>query len=54
MFCDICESPDHARLSCPKFRAAKGAMMPCGFVVEGLGFFHIPHVALAKQCTEAH
>jgi hypothetical protein len=54
MFCDICESPDHVRVRCPKFRVAKGAAVPCEFAVEGLGFFRIPHKSLAKQCTEAH
>jgi hypothetical protein len=38
---------------CPKFRAAKRMAVPCGFVVEGLGFFHIPHEASAKMHTEA-
>jgi hypothetical protein len=40
-------------LRCPKVGAAKGAAIPCGFAVEGLSFFHIPHESLAKQCTEA-
>jgi hypothetical protein len=53
MFCDICESPDHIRLRCPKLRAVKGATVPCGFAVEGLGFFHNPHESSTKQRTEA-
>jgi hypothetical protein len=52
MFCDICESPDHVRLRCPKFRAVKGAAVPCGFAVEGLGFLDIPFESLVKQCIE--
>jgi hypothetical protein len=35
-------------MRCPKVRAVKGAAMPCGFIVEGLGFFHIPHESLVK------
>jgi hypothetical protein len=52
MFCNICESPDHVRLRCPKFRAVKGAAVPCGFAVEGLGFLDIPFESLAKQRIE--
>jgi hypothetical protein len=48
MFCNICENPDHVWLRCAKFRAAKGAVVPCGFPVEGLGFFHTPHESSAK------
>jgi hypothetical protein len=53
MFCDICESQDHLRVWCPKFRAIKDVAVPCGFAVEGLGFFHIPHESSAKQLTKA-
>jgi hypothetical protein len=34
--------------------AAKGATEPCGFAIEGLEFFHIPHESSIKQCIEAH
>jgi hypothetical protein len=53
MYCDVCESMDHVRLRCPKVREVKGVVVPCGFAVEGLGFFHIPHESSAKQRTEA-
>jgi hypothetical protein len=53
MYCDICESLDHFRVRCPKYRAVKGAAVPCGFAVEGLGFFHTPHETSVKQRTEA-
>jgi hypothetical protein len=43
MYCDICASLDHVHPRCPKFRAVRMAAMPCGFAVEGLGFFHIQH-----------
>jgi hypothetical protein len=49
MYCDICESRDHIRPRCPKFRAAKQAAVPCGYAVEGLGFFHIAHDAIHKH-----
>jgi hypothetical protein len=42
MYCDICESLDHFRVRCPKYRAVKGAAVLCGFAVEGLGFFSYP------------
>jgi uncharacterized 2Fe-2S/4Fe-4S cluster protein (DUF4445 family) len=53
MYCDICESLDHSRVRCPKYRPVKGVAMSCGFAVEGLGFFHIPHETSVKQRTEA-
>jgi hypothetical protein len=49
MFCGVCESMDHVQVRCPKVRAVKGAAVPCGFAVEGLGFFHIPYESSVKQ-----
>jgi hypothetical protein len=53
MFCDICASHDHVRPRYPKFRAPKLAVVPCGYVVEGLGFFHVPHEISMRQRNEA-
>jgi hypothetical protein len=53
MYCDICEILDHSRVRCPKYRAVKGVAVPCGFAVDGLGFFHIPHETSVKQRTKA-
>jgi hypothetical protein len=53
MFCDICASHDHVRPRCPKFRTPKLAAVPCGYAVEGLGFFHVPHEISMRQRNEA-
>jgi hypothetical protein len=42
-YCDICESQDHVKPRCPKFRAIKGSVVPCRYAVAGLGFFHVTH-----------
>jgi hypothetical protein len=53
MYCDICASHDHVRPRCPKFRATKLAAAPCGFAVEGLGFFHVPFKSSLRQQRDA-
>jgi hypothetical protein len=53
MFCDICAAHDHVRPRCPKFRAPKLAAVSCGYVVEGFGFFHVPHEISMRQRNEA-
>jgi hypothetical protein len=52
MYCEICDRHDHLKPRCPKFRVAKMSGTPCGYVVDGLGFFHIPHDMSAKQRTD--
>jgi hypothetical protein len=52
MYCNICASHDLVRPRCPKFRAVKPSAMLCGYAVERLGFFHIPHELSQKQCSE--
>jgi hypothetical protein len=49
MFCEICESRDHIKPRSPKFRADKMDVVPRGYDVEGLGFFHIAHDASLKH-----
>jgi hypothetical protein len=56
MYCDICALQDHVRPRCPKLWAVKLPAMPCGtcgFAVEGLRFFHIPHELSQKQRNES-
>jgi hypothetical protein len=53
MYCDICASYYHVRPRCPKFWAVKLAAMSCGYVMEGLGFFHIPYELSHKQHSES-
>jgi hypothetical protein len=54
MYCDICASQDHVRLRCPKFWAARLAAVPCGYAVEGLGFFHVPFELSQQHRNETH
>jgi hypothetical protein len=51
--CDICKNSAHNTDHCPKFRETKPVALACGYAVDGLGFFHVPHVASQKQKTEA-
>jgi hypothetical protein len=43
MYCEICDSRDHFKPRCSKYRVVKQGVVLCGFAVEGLGFFHISH-----------
>jgi hypothetical protein len=54
MHYEICESKDHFKPRCPKFRATKMGAVPCGYAVEGLGFFHILNGIVSKNGTDAH
>lgn len=53
LFCEICESRDHIKARCPKYRAEKKMVVPCGYAVEGLDFFHITHVQSQKERNDA-
>jgi hypothetical protein len=53
MYCDIFASQGHVRPRCPKFRAVKLAAVPCCYVMEVLGYFHILYESLQRQRSEA-
>jgi hypothetical protein len=53
MYCEICDSRDHFKPRCAKFRAVKHGAVPCGFSVEGMGFFHISHDVVSKSGLDA-
>jgi hypothetical protein len=53
MHCDICDSKDHFKPRCPKFRASKTGAVPCGYAVEGLRFFPIPNDIVSKNGIDA-
>lgn len=42
-YCFRCDSEEHATEACPLQNGAKPKAEPCGFAVDGLGFYHIPH-----------
>ncbi|TVU46458.1 hypothetical protein EJB05_05998, partial [Eragrostis curvula] len=47
--CDICESDEHSTTRCPLFRSMnKPYATPCGYAVQGLGFYYIPHSVSPK------
>jgi hypothetical protein len=53
LFCDVCESTTHVKCRCPLFKKAKNLYaMACGYVVDGLGFYYIPHSAPIKPRAE--
>lgn len=52
-FCEVCASKDHVKARCPIYRADKVQATPCGYAVEGLGFFHIPHTPGQKQKNDS-
>jgi hypothetical protein len=53
MYCPICDCNEHMKTCCPKCRGDKPAALTCGYVVDGLGFFHIPHVTSQQQREES-
>ncbi|PWZ27897.1 hypothetical protein Zm00014a_024097 [Zea mays] len=43
LFCDICRTKAHNSGRCPVFRGDKPGALTCGYAVDGLGFYYIPH-----------
>lgn len=52
-FCEVCASKDHVKARCPTYRADRIQATPCGYVVEGLSFFHILHMPGQKQRNDS-
>jgi hypothetical protein len=42
MFCEVCDVKTHLTSKCPMVRACRTFAVPCGYAVEGLGFYYIP------------
>jgi hypothetical protein len=54
LFCDICESVSHAKGRCPLLKKAKTMFaMTCGYAVDGLGFYYIPHSSATRPRSQA-
>jgi hypothetical protein len=49
LFCEICDVKTHLTSKCPVVRACKTFAIPCGYAVEGLGFYFIPQPIPVKQ-----
>lgn len=52
-FCEVCASKDHVKARCQIYRADRIQAAPCGYAVQGLGFFHIPHTPGQKQRNDS-
>jgi hypothetical protein len=51
--CDICSSHSHLKPRCPLHKkAAKIYAMTCGYAVDGLGFYYIPHQASSRPRSD--
>jgi hypothetical protein len=50
LYCDICDVATHSKAKCSFLKSAKFCAMPCGYAVEGLGFYHIPHTPQICIC----
>ena len=46
--CDICFG-DHVKKVCPNLKSLNVSVNPCGYAVEGLGFYHIPVTENSKS-----
>jgi hypothetical protein len=42
LFCEVCDVKTHLTSKCPVVRTCKTFVVPCGYAVEGLGFYFIP------------
>jgi hypothetical protein len=50
LVCDICSSQSHLKPHCLlQKKATKVYAMTCGYAIDGLGFYYIPHQASARQ-----
>jgi hypothetical protein len=51
--CDICSSQSHLKPRCSlQKKATKIFAMTCGYVVDGLGFYYIPHKASSRPKSD--
>jgi hypothetical protein len=49
LICEVCDSKEHVKSRCTVFKtASKLHANLCGYEVEGLGFFHIPHATKTR------
>ncbi|KAJ1255690.1 hypothetical protein BS78_07G089300 [Paspalum vaginatum] len=42
--CDMCGSDEHVTKACASSKHTKPTALPCGYAVEGLGFYYIPYL----------
>ena len=51
--CVVCDGDDHVTKACPLAKGVKPTAIPCGYAVEGLGFYYIPYTEKQKTKTES-
>ncbi|KAJ1255459.1 hypothetical protein BS78_K215100 [Paspalum vaginatum] len=51
--CDICDSDEHHTKACPYSKGAKPTAIPCGYAVDGLGFYYIPYNGKQKDTSDS-
>jgi hypothetical protein len=49
LFCEVCDAKTHLTLKCPVVRTCKTFTVPCGYAVNGLGFYYIPQPTPIKS-----
>jgi hypothetical protein len=50
LVCEICDSTSHVKARCTQHKeAVKSFAMTCGYAVDGLGFYYIPHSAVPRN-----
>jgi hypothetical protein len=50
LLCDICETSTHVRTRCPAYKKAiRSFALTCGYAVDGLCFYYIPHASSIKN-----
>jgi hypothetical protein len=53
IYCVICDKHDHVNYKCPILKTPRPVAHAVGYVVHGLGFYHIPRPPLARSKREA-
>jgi hypothetical protein len=49
LFCEVCDVKTHLTSKCPVICACRTFTVPCGYAVEGFGFYYIPQPNLVKS-----
>jgi hypothetical protein len=49
LFCEVCDIKTHLTSKCTVVRTCKTFAVPCGYAVDGLGFYYIPQPTHVKS-----
>jgi hypothetical protein len=50
LLCEVCDSNTYIKAHCPVYKkVVKSFAMTCGYAVDGLGFYYIPHSATPRN-----